>query len=100
MRINQEDAIKAFDIPEKHNKKPSWLSRMGNRLLVLFQLTCGFALASMALSRDVYRDISDQIYTEPSPILNSYFLDLFFYYGSYNSIGPAFACQSGQRIHY
>jgi hypothetical protein len=77
MKSNPEDPIKSLEKPTRLAKKPSWLFRMGNRFLVLLQLTCGFALASMALSRDVYREVSNQMFSHSSPILNSYFLDFF-----------------------
>jgi hypothetical protein len=57
-------------------EKPKKLPKIGNIILFIFNLIFIFGIISINFSRDAYVEISDQVFSPNSPLMNSDILDL------------------------
>ena len=62
---------------DEKTEKPKKLPKIGNRILVAFNLFFIFGIISINFSRDEYIEISNQVFPPNSPPMNSSILDIF-----------------------
>lgn len=60
----------------EQTQKPKKLPKIGNIILVAFNLIFIFGIISINFSRDEYFEVSNQVFPPDSPLMNSSILDL------------------------